>query len=270
MIGYLLSNYDSSEETAYPREDDLRSDSEKRQAGRRRRENVNTKINQVEAGNLSLSSILSHPSGNIGFGYWIRSLEIPSRVGSILEGRDAFTNRHPEMMPYLSIVIDGPKDSATTSKERSHDVLFQLIIEGVVRLFNRYALWEDTTAKQHSNESSAPENKPAQENMLTADDTDDDDASTLVDEMRPDGIRLQSWDELQHFGVTTCEDEFGLWVFKPNLYESRWIGCSVELIQHGSLDDEWDVHCLVESVTLIHRWAETLYTEAIKENLRDL
>jgi hypothetical protein len=173
------------------------------------------------------------------------------------------------MMPYLSVVIDGPKDPATTSKERSNDVLVQLIIEGVVRLFNRYALWEDTAAKQDSNESSAPENPPAQENKLMTDDNNDD-GSTLVDEMPPDGIRLQSWDELRHFGVTVCEGEFGLWVFKPDLYESHWIGCSVELKQHGSLDDEWDVHCLVETVTLIHRWADTLYTEAIKKNLRNL
>lgn len=99
--------------------------------------------------------------------------------------------------------MDGLKDSATTSKERSNDVLFQLVIEGVVHVFNRYASWQEAIAKQNSVESIGSEDELPQGNEVAS---DDDDALTLVDDMGPEGIRLQSWDELRHFGINVRED----------------------------------------------------------------
>jgi hypothetical protein len=194
--------------------------------------------NSVDSHQLSSSDLLRQPLGHLDCAYWIRP-GISDRFSLGNVGYHVFVSWKNDMTPYFSIVMDDLEDSIISQHHRDNYVLFKLVVAGVVRLYNRYVIWEDMI----SHEEKMRKRKNPRSEMIER---------TIREE-----------DELLHFGLTIYGNKFNLYMFKPTLEDSRWNGCKVQVVHSGDLTDSADLKELVDDVEKIHKWAIALYTESI-------
>ena len=117
-------------------------------------------------------------------------------------------------------------------------------MEGVVRLYNRYVLWEDMIREEEVMQGGEDPTGKAK------------------------GRQIRREDELLHFALAVRGKIFQLYVFQPIIKESRWSGCQVQILAEGDLTIQHHTEQLINDIDKVHKWADALYTESIWSNLR--
>lgn len=198
----------------------------------------------LESDHSSPSNLLRQPPGYLDWAYWVR---IPaSNEFFICEiGYHVFISWYDDMTPYLSVVMDYLEDFTTSDEQRAH-VLFKIVVEGVVRVYNRYVLWEDMIWEEEVTQRHEDPTGKAK------------------------GRQIRREDELLHFALAVRGKIFQLYVFQPIIKESRWGGCRVKILAEGDLTIQHHTEQLINDIDKVHKWADALYMESISNNLRCL